>query len=1162
MGRLTNIVSSDISQIERGITNIIVCFTIPIQALASVAVLVYMLGPVTISGWALIVALVPVQMWASQYLAVLRAKAIKYTDKRIVATREALQGKLKYGPVFAVIGIFNSMSVPLSWLPGALTEARNSTVPFKRIKEVLLEEELDNKLLPQHGLGVALRIRNGRFAWKSPTSNYQFENDDTCTIPSARYADRSLQTYKFPQAPGCSEPHGTGTTFDTFYVGNIEIPHGSLVAVVGTVGSGKSSLLNALIGEMKIVSGSIALGGTLSYAPQIPWVMNASIRDNITFGLPFDKQKYINVVEACALEADLHAMPDRDLTEAGERGVTLSGGQKQRINIARAVYAERDMILLDDCLSAVDVKISHDIFRCCIKGILANRTRIMATNDLDLLSAADIVIAIGDGRVVEHGSFSQLMAIDGLTAEMCRSFASSMPERENRQSKDPCTEDSSFRTATPIRNMSFESVDSRISTNDKAKYQTEIFRVALPVDTESSRDSSSGRETAEHSETEECSSWICPKYMDEKAMADRAMNGLMSQEERVTGQVAIATYVNYIKASGGYILFAGIILSLVITQGCRVGSDFWMRAWVRHRKDVDKTHLYIGIYALFGAMQFVWFVFFAALLVVSAYKGSKRLHNQAMQRVLRAPMSFFDTTPLGRVLNRFTRDIDSLDFALCDFFRQFYQNISRSIGSFVSISILVPIFLAPLIPLFATSWILIYIYMRTSVEIQRVAAIARSPLYAHYAQTLQGLATIRAYKAQDRYISIADKALDSANRPQWLAMVAQNWVWLRVDLLSHLLSFVVCIVVVAQPLKWDTAAVGLLLIQATQMGAYATYAGRGWTELQNNMNSVERIEHYATSLEQEEASQKPNRAACTGKGRMIPISNTPRHWPRRGTVIIRELTMCYRQGLPPALKNINMEIYDGDRVAIIGRSGAGKSSIISALFRISEPSCGRIFIDGIDIQTLTLGKLRKSIGILPQDPVLFDGTLRDNLDPLHEFSDSDIWSVIDLVSLHSQVAQRAEKLDTLVGEGGDSFSVGQRQLICLARALLRKPRILILDEATANVDYETDATIQRIILSKENRMSVVSIAHRLQTIIRYDKVFVVDNGQIVESGSPLHLLERHLDYKACSTDNGPAASVSSQQRPSVFHDMIKEMGSDAVDRMLAQIRMSKASDLT
>ncbi|KAI7828424.1 P-loop containing nucleoside triphosphate hydrolase protein, partial [Kickxella alabastrina] len=579
---------------------------------------------------------------------------------------------------------------------------------------------------------------------------------------------------------------------------------------------------------------------------------------------------------------------------------------------------------------------------------------------------------------------------------------------------------------------------------------------------------------------------------------------LMSDEERLTGQISVSTYLAYIHAGGGFALFSMVLLCLAISQGCRIGSDFWMRLWIRHRHDAGATHTYIWVYALFGGLQLLWFGLFAVLLVATVYKSSKWLHSRALHRVAHSPMSFFDTTPLGRILNRFTRDVDSLDLALCDFFRQFYQNISRSIGSFVSISILVPIFLIPLVPLFSLSWALIYVYLRTSVEIQRVAAISRSPLYSHYAETLQGLATIRAFNAQNRYVSMIERALDDANRPQWYALVVQNWVWLRVDLLSHLLSLVVCLIVVAQPARWDAAAVGLLLIQATQMGAYVTYAGRGWTELQNNMNSIERINYYATELDQEpgyNGSDTEREPGCNLLGPVAPPP-APSTWPERGTIIIRDLSMRYRRGLPLALKGINMEVYDGEKIGVVGRSGAGKSSLISALFRLTEPSSGRIFIDAVDIQTLHLSRLRKAIGILPQDPVLFDGTLRTNLDPFHEFSDTEIWDMLDQVCMRSQVALQPARLDMAIGEGGDGLSVGQRQLLCLARVLLRRPRILVLDEATANVDHETDAAIQRVVLSRAQGMTVISIAHRLQTIINYDKVFVVDDGRVVESGTP------------------------------------------------------------
>ncbi|KAJ1816177.1 hypothetical protein LPJ56_002435 [Coemansia sp. RSA 2599] len=900
---------------------------------------------------------------------------------------------------------------------------------------------------------------------------------------------------------------------------------------------------------MKQLSGTVELSGTIGYAPQVPWVMNSTIRENILFGLPFDKEKYINVIEACALDVDLAALPAGDLTEIGERGVTLSGGQKQRVSIARAAYSESSIMFLDDCLSAVDTKVSHTIFRHCIKGFMAGKTRVIVTNNLDYLSAVDIIITVSQGRIVEQGSFASLMALEGVTSAMVSTFVSGEQADPSNGAVAPYATDSSLHTATPIKApspcTSSIHTSSRINALSREKKYTIASAAMASTDAATSTFGMSG---ASDSSSEESiddgrdSSGLSKNYivLTDLSKKPRPRQGstqkLMSEEERVTGQISLSTYISYIQAGGGFVVLAGIVLCLAISQGCRVSSDFWMRIWVRHRQDTSATHTYIWVYALLGGMQFIWFYAFAVLLVAAVYKSSKRFHQQALQRVLRSPMSFFDTTPLGRILNRFTRDIDSLDLALCDFFRQFYQNISRSIGSFVSIAILVPIFFAPLMPLFALSWALIYFYLRTSVEIQRVAAISRSPLYAHYAETLQGLSTIRAFDAQTRFISKAEKTLDNANKPQWYSLVIQNWVWLRVDYLSHILTLIVCLIVVAQPERWDAAAVGLLLVQATQMGAYATYAGRGWTELQNNMNSVERIDHYAKELEQErdqEQEQSHSKDQAHSAASQMPSS-----WPLRGTVIVRDLSLRYRRGLPLALDGVNMEIYDGEKIGIVGRSGAGKSSIVAALFRLAEPSGGRIFIDGVDTQTVPLGRLRQAIGILPQDPVLFDGTIRSNVDPFHEFSDTEIWDVLEQVCLHSIVLLQPEKLYSSVGEGGENLSVGQRQLLCLARVLLRRPRILVLDEATANVDHETDAAIQNVVLSRSRGMTVISIAHRLQTIASYDRVFVVDGGQVVESGAPLALLDLYQQ----------------DEPPSAFYAMAREAGDDALEHMIMQAR--------
>ncbi|KAJ2501224.1 hypothetical protein GGH96_002145 [Coemansia sp. RSA 1972] len=972
-------------------------------------------------------------MWVSRYLVQLRGKAVKYTDKRIRTTRETLQGikvvkayawessiletmqrirdkevgiiarlnliryslisvalhapvfasiltfaalvltggKLKNSAVFATIGIFNSMSVPLSWFPGALTETINTLVPLRRIAEALLEEELVCASEPCLDLDVAVRISDGIFKW----------NDGAATKVPNQKDNASSDVLKVSRE-----------VFQLKAV-NLEIPHGSLVIVIGSVGSGKSSLASAIVGEMDCTSGSIIYGGTLGYAPQVPWMTNATIRENIVFGKPFDYETYLSVIEACELEADLAAFPAGDQTEIGERGVTLSGGQKQRISIARIAYAECNISVLDDCLSAVDVRTSRAIFKQCIRGVLASTTRILVTNSLDYLPSADLVITMDNGRVVESGTFLDLMEMGGVTAAIYASFMSHESSEYFEVGKTYTT-DSSLYTATPIRETARSSKSSDRSaqlhiSNIDGEKQSALTFASLAARTEIS-------ELPDMEVTSSDSSQKSTNRMSDLNVADDKdfstntvqiesdnthVRKLMSQEERETGQISWSVYRTYIQAGGGIIILSGMLLCLAISQGCRVGSDFWMRLWIHHRRDSSDTKLFVGLYALLGGLQFLWFGLFSALLVLSVYKSSKKLHSQAFERVLRSPI-------------------------------------------------------------------------------------------------------------------------------------------------------------------WDAAAVGLMLVQATQMGAYATYAGRGWSELQNNMNSVERVSYYATMLDKEDTLET-NAARCAISSTAITMRHITDMWPERGTVIVRNLSMRYRPELPLALQGVDMEIYSGEKIGIVGRSGAGKSSLVTALFRLVEPASGKIFIDGIDTQCVPLDRLRKSIGILPQDSVLFEGSVRSNLDLFHEYSDTAAWDMLRQVCMYDLVSQHPQKLDMLVGEGGENFSAGQRQLLCLARALLRKPKLLVLDEATANVDHETDAAIQRAISSTGQDMTVISIAHRLQTVVTYDKIFVVDDGRIVESGTPLSLLERYT-YPASSVEN----TITASQSP--FYGMIREMNSAAVESLMAQ----------
>ncbi|OWZ10198.1 ABC transporter [Phytophthora megakarya] len=819
----------------------------------------------------------------------------------------------------------------------------------------------------------------------------------------------------------------------------LDITPGSLVMIIGTVGSGKSSLLNALLGEMTLRRGSLNLNGDISYVSQETWIRNLNVRDNILFGEPLDVERYETVLEASQLAMDLHALPHGDRTEIGERGINLSGGQKARVAIARAMYRSHyDILLLDDPLSAVDPHVAHDIFNKCILGLARSKTRILVLNShYDLLTRADKVLVVRDGAVAGNGTYEEV------------------------------------RTMFPELGMT---VDSTVESSEGI-----------------------GRNDGETQENSQILS-VPESALGAKPESDDDDQKLIQQEDRIKGTVTSAVYKTYFDESGlnGLAVIFLVVVFYTVSQAVRVVVDWWPSHWAKNmsRRGVDPTYSgeafalwYVGLIVL----ATVTTLGRALFLTESCVRTSNNLHNELFRRVLAAPINrYFDITPVGRVLNRFSNDLDLLDSSLPKDFQLTMQHSSMALGSLV-VSAFASYWIAvAYIPIIVVFFVTGQYFKKTSCEVKRLEGLTRTPVYNLFSETLSGLQTIRAFKMQNAFERMNKKVVDENANMYLTFWSAGRWLATRLDMLSVVIIVLVTAYLVSTKGQLSAMTAGISLTYSLMLTSVVQWVMRSLDRVDSAMTSVERLLHFRQIPQEEDASD------C------IPINSAV--WPSQGAIKFDNLCLKYRPELPLVLRGVSMDIHGGEKVGICGRTGAGKSSLMIALFRICEFDSGSVSIDGYDISRLKLHDLRRSLAIIPQDPVLFSGPLRDNLDPFGEYSDAEIWAVLQQVHMADSLVKWGTGLDFEVSESGDNLSVGQRQLVCIGRALLKNSKVVVLDEATANVDTATDALIQATIRETFADKTVLIIAHRINTIMHCNKIAVMDAGQVAEFGSPPELL--------------------------------------------------------
>ncbi|XP_054155704.1 multidrug resistance-associated protein 1-like [Oppia nitens] len=858
---------------------------------------------------------------------------------------------------------------------------------------------------------------------------------------------------------------------------DLHIREGMFVAIVGDVGSGKSSLLSAIIGDMELIDGSVNVrpGIQTAYVSQQAWIQNATIKQNIMFGKPFDEELYGRVIDSCALRPDIRQLAGGDQTEIGEKGVNLSGGQKQRVSLGRAVYSGADLYLLDDPLSAVDSHVGKHLMTEVLDsktGILGSKTRLLVTNQLFMLPDVDLIVVLQMGRIVSVGTYRQLICESNYFQQLINQYFSS-----SSSSSDGFTVDDSEQGGT-----------GSLKTTTKLLVNNNVNKVNITADTDDD-----------------------VIVVDDNIVSNNNNNNnendhaqLIDEEGAQSGHIDIKLFIKYVRSINKMFLMICLPV-LTLSTGINYGINFWLAYWSKNITTNTTTTnnnntitnnnsplYYMIIFTIMILGQLILQTAYRYFYAISIIRTSKRLHRQLLARVMHAPMEFFDTTPVGRLLNRFNKDMYLIDIHLPVMFSQALDFFLQVIGIVVSISILTPMFLIPLGVSVIVYYFLQYIYINALCQLRRLESISRSPIYSHLGETLNGVSSIRAYDCRDRFIQESDNRIDQNLKCLYPYIIANSWLLIRLQVLSNLLVLFAALFGVIGKDSLTGADIGLILANAITLTGILEYFIDAFAQTQGYLISFERIDEYC-SLKTEADWQS---------GQQLSDK-----WPEKGCVRFDGYGTRYRQGLDLVIKGIDIDIKSGEKIGIVGRTGAGKSSLTLALFRLIEPAMGRIVIDGIDISQLGLHELRSRLTIIPQEPVLFSGTIRSNLDPFDKFSDDQLWLVLDQSHLKEFVLSTDTGLDHPVTESGDNMSVGQRQLICLARALLRHTSILILDEATAAVDVETDSLIQQTIRQEFKSCTVLTIAHRINTILDYNRVLVLSDGRVAEFDSPDQLLD-------------------------------------------------------
>ncbi|XP_033648066.1 ATP-binding cassette sub-family C member 9-like [Asterias rubens] len=1147
MGQITNHMSVDPTAIYFMFQMVNNLWAVPIQLAVNLALLYYQMGYSALIGASLFILMSPVQLKIASFIGRQQKNLLKCSDERLKKTNELLQGikllklyaweglyckaieiirakelnfllKINIGfistvcltlsmPVlvtivgygtytaltgdpltpavtFSSLALFNALLVPLMNLPMSLLYFINGYVSTKRVQKFLAAPEVE-----KHGSELS-REQNGARRDQAESVGFRKPDSETFTDSSSESSDEidTVETSKLMKKNGgndvskgasilrygstCTgrEVQNESTTRLKHGVSikisngcflwdpesshavlsdiNVEIPEGKLTILTGQVGSGKSSFISAILGEMTTITGMVQVRdrNQIAFAAQKPWLLNTSLQENILFSQPVESRKYKRVIDACALRPDIDILPAGDQTEIGEKGINLSGGQKQRISVARTMYSDRDVIILDDPLSALDVHVGRHLFEEGIMKLLVShrQTVILVTHQLQYLNRADLIIEMKDGRIAAQGTLDDIIAAD--------------PDMYSEYNK---AVELASESEAELEQSGYESESVK---EERLRLQQQVKTAILKKDGDKSR----------------------------------ASGTLMEKEEMERGSVSYSVYLYYAINAGWLTFILGVILAAV-NSGFLIGTNFWLSAWseagLRNQTDNDELFAqYFGVYVGLNAGYLIFRVLTAAAIVWGVLTAAKRLQRGMLHNIIKVPLRFFDTTPIGRVLNRFSNDTEQIDTKLLQTINLLLASSLKVLSAVLVNAIVMPIFIAFFIPIAIGYFFLQRYFLATSRELQRLDSVSKSPVFAYFSESLGGLTTIRAFRCGDRFYKTVISRINSNLSAFMYLQVVQRWLGVRLDFIGALMVILagMTTLVGALTIGLDPSLVGLAVTYTLQISGYLNFYVRTMADLEMQMNAVERVKYYTHVDNESYEGLEP-----------------PQNWPNCGTVKLENVSVRYGQETDPVLRDITVEFQAGEKVGICGRTGAGKSSLTLALLRVIDICKGRVVIDGIDIKSVPLTSLRSQISIIPQDPVLFTGTIRYNLDPTgKDNTDESLWRALEIAQLKDAVSSLDEGLDSMVSEGGENFSVGQRQLFCLARAFLRKSRILIMDEATASIDLETDKLLQRVVTTAFAERTVLTIAHRIGTILNSDKILVLDDGKVAEYGAPNELIEK------------------------------------------------------